>query len=77
MQCKMNKEPVYIFLQNREIKGLVKEELNEHDFKVAQQKQIRKNLENFKFDSSSSSSSDSEQKIKSFKKSALKEEGKV
>ena len=80
MKCKTNKVPIYKFShKNREIKGLVKEELKERYSKVAQQKQMRKDLENFKFDSSSSSSSsdDSEQEIENFKNSVLIKERKV
>ena len=59
----------------------MKEALNECDFNLAKQKQMRKDLENLKLDSSSSSSSsdspDSEQERKNPKKSALKRRKKV
>ena len=80
MKRKTYKKPVYRFShKNREIKGLVKEELKERDYKVAQQKQMRKDLENLKLYSSSSSSSSesSEQEIENFKNSVLTKERKV
>ena len=59
----------------------MKEALNECDFNVAKQKQMRNDLENLKLDSSSSSSlsdsPDSEQETKKPRKSAMKKQKKV